>query len=1500
MTKTSKLLYAKDVNPQVNPNTTKRVSWSNIANAVNHTDKYATSSYTKKGTTKKDKNGKKTTTYTYNYPWKVTAHDFRFNIPSCAYISKITVGVRMKTSKSGTGSTFPSVGFYISDKKANTQDAKKNQTGWHNGTYWVTSDKKLSKSFATAKYEMSHSDFVKGGYSISNLNSSYCGVDLNFAEENEDQTIYLKWVWMEIEYEVPSFSTSETWKTTPKSRKQIPSGFEYSVTYTVSQTSKANGGTRNLKLDVPWGVDLTGASPSGGSFDYSNNTWSVNFNGKKSYDLDVNFRDYTINDQQMSLMSENFFGEGTVCKPKIIQPFYFKTTRGIVDGYNELHIDYASEDAPHKGEICCFSLTSKNQSDDDELYIDIWNSEDFDVSCIALDGAFCHDDVEILSTNLESFTLNDDGFYKEGQVYGQTRYVPENTPISVKLKVPSDIEFRIGMTICARPHTVGNNTLNATARDSGKQTSYPYEVLDPYSYHIGSTTNDTDTEKHYLLDTDGISFTNHRIASELETGAFVLPCRVKDGDSVMTQGQPQIHMYKWEQIDYIGCVPLEHLHFDPKSTYKDSLLDNHYKNKRYMGKQLASDEDITLNVRLHPPQVTTIQGLIDMDKPIPINANHRCFEGDSLNHRGWAEIYGVKTEQTGNNPHWYKCDIDVKYLTHNLNTRFKINRGSRTFSTFTIPQILAEVNASGDAIAADTTTDLFIVDTDGTYVYYEDESDYEPLLDDYGEEVIWHGASDETVAVIDGVTYTGDESILETNLLYYLDSINVSYQEPLVLDEPILVWEDYSIADNLKNSFTIDEGQHINIKSNDFISSVCQISLDWMSSALSETKENAISRIVRLLDEKGDAVFEYEYCDFEFSKVKIIENEITNEYITSLSCRVIGRKRMMGDFIEVINQTMDLKVDVEQGAEDEDSDASVQHYGSTVHFNINNGILRVMDEGYSGKEINSEGIALEGNSYKYEVEFKNNNTDGENSDITTYLDIVMQDNILDARYSSLYNSLYVSPFPVKGKEIAFTRNAEEGVIYYLKDDEEEFSYLIEPFYQYHNGVDLRTSDGISIFNLNYGYKTVYLENGLVSLGINRLNGQMYLRKWDNDTKEYITLFNLHLNKFDDVNINAISDDRIELQASDTTIIMYRGHPYVILKHETEAIGLDTIFHQVWGQKVDDYESEYPVLFDLSNTDNMLMPCVASKLDEDCVIVSEEETNLPTFDIEVLVDNEVDENTETEFDVNGVPNGATVYYLINGDEIGSSVYPNKLAHTFDKDGAYTITAVYCGDDEHSYSISQPKTIQVKPILDDGGGEGGSSGGGGETTPTGSLTLTMSYPSKMTYRDGSEVIFTLKRGGVPLANEDLEVVDFNYINTQTTDSKGQVRIRNNHSTSHPKKYKIGARYWEGGKLLKQVFNDVTVSKGTAKFTLNHTANKTGGYFSVKLEDANKGYNIANEAVVISVSGDKHKKKTNQYGNAVVKIKKTGTYKYVCTFNGNKDYKKATYKKREKITR
>ena len=177
--------------------------------------------------------------------------------------------------------------------------------------------------------------------------------------------------------------------------------------------------------------------------------------------------------------------------------------------------------------------------------------------------------------------------------------------------------------------------------------------------------------------------------------------------------------------NYIKYAPMQNLNHKYKVETDEELAKRitlavvKRKNKKYVGKKLQSEEDISLNIKVRPKQITTLQGLVDMDKPIPVNTVPEAFESDALNHRGWAEIYGVKNVKKTNN-HWYECEIDLEYLTHNLNTRFKVIRGGKTYPV-SIPSITYPVLRSGDELLG-----YFNVDTDGTYRYnadYTDEND---------------------------------------------------------------------------------------------------------------------------------------------------------------------------------------------------------------------------------------------------------------------------------------------------------------------------------------------------------------------------------------------------------------------------------------------------------------------------------------------------------------------------------------------------------------------------------------------------------------------------------------------------------------------------------------------------------------------------------------------------------------------------------------------------------
>ena len=146
-----------------------------------------------------------------------------------------------------------------------------------------------------------------------------------------------------------------------------------------------------------------------------------------------------------------------------------------------------------------------------------------------------------------------------------------------------------------------------------------------------------------------------------------------------------------DRIAYIGVIPLSRCHkADVTADSKNSLIENRYLNRAYYGKKGDYSEDIKMTLRIAWYDVATLQGLCEMDKPIPIDTIPNRADGDPLNHRGWAEIYEV-TNIKKINDLYYECDVGVKYLSHDINTRFTISEAKK-ITEATIKYYLALVH----------------------------------------------------------------------------------------------------------------------------------------------------------------------------------------------------------------------------------------------------------------------------------------------------------------------------------------------------------------------------------------------------------------------------------------------------------------------------------------------------------------------------------------------------------------------------------------------------------------------------------------------------------------------------------------------------------------------------------------------------------------------------------------------------------------------------------------
>ena len=1376
-----------------NENIKKRNGWTNLSRILSkNVTSYSSSHFTQRVGGSKP---------SLNYPFVVSAYNFDFSsddIPDDATINRVLFRVHMRVG-GGVTALVPSAHFniYGSSSHSRYDNTKSQSTGWNDGIYCVYPAKRLSTNWETYSFIMEEDDVKRGGFQTGNFFEDFMGVDLVFSEPkfSNDYTNYtarvdIAWIECIIDYTVPKFElgfgtfgnkTSKSIHQLYSTSSESPMVYDenvFDLTIFLDQLTDTNVGSQVYNIDLPLGTEVLSYNASKGQFNPNDNTWTVNANGVLSEYLTLKLKCYVFGVQSISV-ANNY----------VSNSFYYRVNRGSDFEYDTIKIGLESE--PHHNHKLGITIDINGVS-----------FNDIDRFVLSTDN------------NLEfiDWEINEDLTDKEVTIH-------ESDDSSIILDVPyshdvsNPIRYNASLIYYCYPKDIGDNQVTVTA-DNQEQFSgeLEFEVGDDYTYHIGS--NIEDAPNHLRLNGDVTSFVTHKIVTVTESDDIVLPFYVADGDELMTQSRSNIHFNDFEAVDYIGCVQLEQTHFNPKSTYKDKLLDTHYKNKRYMGKELAPDEDITLNIRLHPKDVTTIQGLIDMDKPIPINTNHKSFEGDSLNHRGWCEIYSIKSERT--NPHWYKCDIDVKYLTHNLNSRFNILRGEKS-NKYNPQFVYTETHTDGEAISSgDDTQDFFIVDTDGVYFYDDDE--------------------------------------------------------------------DSEIPTSMKNVFGINTGQHINVKSRK-IEAMSEVVFEWTSLVLSEALENNIKRVVRLRDYfTHEVVFEYEYEDFEYT--------YDGNQVETITCSPIWRVYNKGDYDTYTEQidfrmgfdSLEDTVSLDDSLEDNLSVSGDLTFGSTLHLKLVDSILTILDEGFNGKEIYQENIELPSSTYYWETDWINNSEE----DLECYFNLLVNETILRSQFSNYYTKSVVSPFPIPDKTVIFTRDAEEGTLYYLEDDKEEFSYRIDPYYQYQNGTDLVSYDGISIFNMNYGYDIVYIQNGLVRMGFNRLNGELYLGKYDPNLKDYITTHNFHLKKYTDININSITDDKIVIQVSDALFTIWRGHPYIMVNHRGEDLLVDDKFNKVWGESVNDNPyTELPTYWDLMNHANLLPASIGGTTNiksSDATVTDREISDRTVTNIRWdYAPKQVYANQSLDYVVANCISGKPVVLMVNGKEYDTQTPQMSMVSfplKFEALGKFTLQAFLLGDDETQMSYTPLITVNVIQPTDG----------------TGVGAIKLAFVNKglkeMEYNDGQNITFRMTQGDATVVNRAVKLVSpYGTLDRMTiTDNHGMVFFKNTGYAVG--KYKIGAYYNDDNNyLVAQTYKWVEIKKGTPTIQVdNYDADFVKGD-KVIIRLRYKGKDLTDERLTIYVNGKAYSRKTNSNGLCAVQFTNIGIYKFKIVYKGSNNLNSTT---------
>ena len=1289
----------------------------------------------------------------YYKPHILYAYDFELSIPENAVITSLQYQVRIRATK-GLDALRP-IAVFNSYRKGVFKsdwnyDKDKGKTGDYGGMYKIVPTKKISSSYSTIYYDFPSNKLSQFEDIHYTFNQMGFGIQLLCQDANSTGTVHIEWIRVKVEYELPNrVITFEDISVDSENPTPFKIDVERDITITTINNSISNENDRDIQIVLPLGLTLVKYKLSGKRTSFNSNdlVWRVNGDSKQKNVLVLTVIPKASGFKQIrAFTNETRWYGGYI----------------LVDGYREAGFDEISL-TPYNmrvGEPSCFDIYTHSQSHTQSYWIDaeIEDLQANDLISVAFD-----EDVSSYDVELTDYTLT-------------------NSTIHCDFNVPVDEEFFVKFKVCYYPRQrLSDSGTVHISTSNDVQKGEMFDVARAYEKHIifNKSDNGDCTEK--------IEFTTPRIISQVDTDLDVLPIYVDAYDANMYVDESTFGLNQWKKSRYIGCVEVPYAHYEPKHTTKDKLLDEHYKNKEYIGKENAPDEDITLKVRVPRRKTPTLIGLMKIDRPIPINLVPDAFENDPLNHRGWAEYYSITVNPT--NPLYDDCELEVKYITHNIISRFHIKHEGLV-NQFTLPNVFTDSLNSGDEIGA-----FFDVITDGSYIYDEDD-----------------------IAVH-------------------------------------------------RNLFSFTNKQDILLRTKEPLAANSQFEFYWDTVLFDELRENKISRVIRLVDDKDRVIFEYEYYDFDFSE-------------DAYSCRVIGRALTNNGYNSIINSDIYVHSDVEFTDDDEDEEydaEAIDLYGSSVAFELNSNKLTVREKGFSGYEFEKKDISLLAGNYYLEVYWKNNNEDADTSNILNYFDFEVNELTYNNQLAEYYNKLVVSPYPVPYKKIVFTRESEEGTLYYLaiEEENEEFSFLLEPFYQYKCGVDL-VAEGSSIFDFNNSYSVIYIQNGLIRFGINRLNGDLYLDKWDYQSKDYIRTNRFRIDKFDDAEVTTINDDIIVVNVSDITITMWRGRPYVMLQHEKEDIVILDTFNQVFSDGVGDNLMDYPIVWDLNNSDNLLPECVGGTqlLKSSCVTVTEEDPVLDDLGSFLIIPDKTECNVweEVVCTINGNFESGSVSLVINEKVVGTNelnqimnnegLHPSDLyeiAGYIEEKGLNTIYAVYHGDDNTDIEVSNIVTVNAieaentVPQDDEG------------------WKLRLNSSNSLLYNQGT-VDFLLTYNGEP--QYGYEVIVYNPHQTWHINTNAQGIVHSLNKGVPAGTHKWVASAYDNGEELDSTTVEITVKEVTTRLVATSLEPAVGKNAVFRITDKDKNP-LENLSIDINIGGTKYVRKSNENGYFTVKMSKIGTY-------------------------
>lgn len=581
------------------------------------------------------------------------------------------------------------------------------------------------------------------------------------------------------------------------------------------------------------------------------------------------------------------------------------------------------------------------------------------------------------------------------------------------------------------------------------------------------------------------------------------------------------NMGSWieEPSKFIGPIKLSQSHdADVTNTTTNTLIKKQYKNRKLLGKEGNYDEQITMGLRLERQKMVTLQGLVELDRPVIVNTCPNCPEDDPLNHKGFVVIHSVNNIKQIN-PRIYEADVKVEYIERNLQPVVRIQRGTRVNTQFIKPDIPETIILNNYNLADNN----FTIINSGSFSYNNSELAYYNRL-----------LEDEEPENRDGV-----------------NKIQLDKNESFIISRELMDPTDISICfEHLIPNSTVDFSD--------------------------------VERIIRIKNkDTGETLFEYQHLNFIHKGYdsEIDEEDIT---LNEADVVATVFNNITDEETNVLQGILEYDYDIERDESENyaiDGDYKGYWTGSKIHIRLDDNILNLTEDGLSGAEVNIDDLEIEDADYIIEFETKYPTNQMYYNELLTRLGIEITENVSTVQKKSMYSNMIVSPSPLSGRNLYFARFTEEGSLYYYSYDGYNGEYITTPFTEWKNSVNMQNADNASILSLKNNPSVVVMNNGLVKSRFDRYYNYITISKY-REFRDYIppttdTPGRYILNKgwqdicrlkIDDIrNIKKIdySPDKIILDVGGTIWTMWRGRPFIDVFHTNKDIKIMDKFDRLW-------------------------------------------------------------------------------------------------------------------------------------------------------------------------------------------------------------------------------------------------------------------------------------------------------------------------------------------------